>query len=311
MTVQIYRDGQMAMQESSGPPADNFPKGMHTRTFYDLSAGKQYTLDLINASTGCGTATFSGDWGDPFAMSAEMLNDPNSKSAKAMGTETVAGVSAKVFQTTDPRSQADIKYWLDDAHHLVLKLTMAAPGSAPKTLLEVKQISLAKPAASLLAIPPACKAAAASAPPTDAERIAAETGGNAADYANAIMPPASNSSCNVLFKVVRAKTLQPIPGFRVGLDTQIDPNHMPSYSMGGPQGFSGGNIHEVTGQFRNGSLRIENAPANFDVELLFGQAGGASALIYRQCYGPETTLMFVVKNPQKLGDGGDWLWVKK
>lgn len=311
ITTQIYRDGQMAMQESSAPPADNSPKGRHTRTFYDLRAGKQYTIDLINPSTGCGVATFSGDWGDPFAMSTEMLSDPNSKNAKALGTETVAGVAAKVFETTDPRSKADVKYWLDESHHLILKLTMAQPGSPAKTMLEVKQVSFAKPAASLLAMPANCNAAAASAPPTGQGRIADETGGNAASYANAIMPPPSKDACNVVFKVVQAKTLQPLLNFKIGLDRQIDPNHMPAYTMGGSATFSGGNIKDVSGQLRNGTLHIDNAPPQFDVELLFGQAGAASALIYRQCFGAETTLLYVVKNPQKMSDGGDWLWVKK
>lgn len=312
LTTQIYRDGAMAMLESSGPPADNFPKGMHTRTFYDLRAGKQYTIDLINPSSGCGTGNFSGDWGDPFAMSAELLNDPNSKNAKPLGTETIAGVPAKVFATTDPRSKSEIKYWLDESRHLLMKLQMTAPGGAPKVMLEVKQVSLTKPAASLLTLPATCRAAS-SAPtaPTEQERIAAETGGNAANYANAIMPPPSKTSCNVLFKVVQAGALQPITGFKIGVDRQIDPNHMPSYVMGGSKVFSGGNIQDLTSQLRNGALHIDNAPPQFEMELLFGQSGAASALIYRQCFGPETTLLLVVKNPQKLSDGADWLWVKK
>lgn len=312
LTTQIYRDGAMAMLDSSGPPAENSPKGMHTRTFYDLRAGKQYTIDLLKPASGCGTAHFSGDWGDPFAMSAELLNDPNSKNAKSLGTETIAGVPAKVFTTTDPGSKSEIKYWLDESHRLLMKLQMTAPGGAPKVMLEVKQISLTKPAASLLALPAACReASSAPAPPTEQERIAAETGGNAANYANAVMPPPSKTSCNVLFKVVQAGSLQPITGFKVGVDRQIDTNHMPSYVMGGSKVFSGGNIQDLTPELRNGALHIENAPPQFEMELLFGQGGAASGLIYRQCYGPETTLLLVVKNPQKLSDGADWLWVKK
>jgi hypothetical protein len=313
LTVQIYRDGQMAMQESSGPPADNFPKGMHTRTFYDLRAGKQYTIDLNNPSSGCGAGNFSGDWGDPFAASAQLLaDDPDNKKAKLVGTETVSGVSTKVFQTVDPGSKSEIKYWLDETRHLLMKVQMAPPGGAAKTMLEIKQVSLTKPAASLLALPAVCRAAAAApAPPTEQERIAAETGGNGANYANAIMPPPSKTACNVVFKIVQAKTLQPIMNFKIGLDRQIDPEHMPSYTMGGSATFSGGNIHDVTGQLRSGALHIDNAPPQFDMELLFGNAGAASALIYRQCFGPETTLLFVVKNPQKMSDGGHWLWVKK
>lgn len=311
VTTQIYRDGQRAMQESIGPAAAGFSKGMHTRTFYDLGRGKSYTIDLNNPSTGCGTATFSGDWGDPFAMSTDMLRDLAGKNPKPIGSETVAGVPTKVMSVSDAASKTDFKLWIDEAHHLVMKLQAIPTDGSPKTMIEIKELSLTKPAASLMAVPSACLAAAAGAPPSEQERIAAETGGNPANYTNAIMPPASKTACTVLFKVVQAGSLQAITGFKAGLDRQIDPSHMPSYTMGGSQTFSGGNIHDVTAQFRNGALRIENAPPQFDLELLFGQSGDASALIYRQCYTPETTLLFVVKNPQKLSDGGDWLWVKK
>lgn len=308
LTVEIHRDGPMAVLESS-----TGDRKVHTRTLYDLRAGKSYTLDLVN--TGCSAGSFSGDWGDPFAMSAEVLSDLAKKSPKVVGTETVAGVTTKVMEVPDPKMTA--KVWLDEKDSLVMKLAMAPQGGAAQTVIEVKQFSLTKPPASLFAMPPSCgKAASAPAQPTEAERIAAATGGNAAGYANAIMPPASKNACTVLFKVVEAGTLKPVTsGFQAAIDTQVDVDHMPSYSMGIGQGgrvtFSGGHLHEVTGQMQNGVLRIENAPPQFNMELAFGTGGDSSALIYRQCFSPETTLLFVVKNRQKLSDGGDWLWVKK
>jgi len=33
-------------------------------------------------------------------------------------------------------------------------------------------------------------------------------------------------------------------------------------------------------------------------------------MIYRHCFAPQTVLLYVVKNPAKLSDGGDWLYVK-
>lgn len=309
ITVEIHRDGAMALLESS-----TGDQKVHTRTLYDLRAGKSYTLDLVNTSTPCGAGSFSGDWGDPFAMSAELLRDMAKKNSKTVGTETVAGVSTKVMEVTDPKVTA--KVWLDEKDSLVIKLAMAPPGGAAQIMIEVKQFSLAKPPASLFVLPPTCAKAGPASAPTEAERISAETGGNAANYANAIMPPPSKNACTVLFKVVEASTMRPVTsGFQAAIDTQVDVDHMPSYSMGkGPGGhvtFSGGHLHEVTSQMQNGVLRIDNAPPQFDMELAFGQGGDSSALVYRQCYGAETTLLFVVKNRQKLSDGGDWLWVKK
>jgi len=36
----------------------------------------------------------------------------------------------------------------------------------------------------------------------------------------------------------------------------------------------------------------------------------SSSLVYRHCAGPETVLLYVVQNPDKISDGGDWMWVK-
>jgi len=57
-------------------------------------------------------------------------------------------------------------------------------------------------------------------------------------------------------------------------------------------------------------LRIPDVPKYFDVEATFGPGAGASAVIHRVCFGPETTLLYVVYNPDTGAKGGDWLWVK-
>lgn len=315
MNVEVHRDGNMVLVDSSSAGAAG-SKGIHTRTLYDLRVGKSYTADLVNPSTPCGAGTFSGDWGDPFAMSAELLGDLANKNPKTVGTETIAGLPTKIMEAHDAASKTNSRVWVDEQHHLIARLQMTQGSSPAKTIIALKQFSLAKPAASLFVLPPGCKASSAPAQPSASDRIASATGGNAGDYANAIMPPPSKNACTVLFKVVEAGTMKPVmSGFQVAVDTQVNPEHLGSYSISQDQKghvtFSGGNLHEMTAQMHNGVLRIDNAPPQFDMELAFGQAGDSSALIYRQCFGPQTTLLFVMKNRQKLSDGGDWLWVKK
>jgi hypothetical protein len=75
--------------------------------------------------------------------------------------------------------------------------------------------------------------------------------------------------------------------------------------------FSGGGMAEVTGQMQQGTLRIDNAPAQFYATAAFGKGGESCALVYRQCFAPETQLLLVVKNPQQLSEFADWLWVKR
>jgi hypothetical protein len=129
------------------------------------------------------------------------------------------------------------------------------------------------------------------------------------------MPPASKNACTVLLKVVHAGSMAPITtGFQVAIDTTVDIEHPANYVMGmsntGRTTFSGGGLHEITGQMHNGVVQLGNVPAQFEMELAFGKGGDSSALIYRQCFAPQTTLLLVVKNPDKLSDGARWLWLK-
>jgi hypothetical protein len=316
VTMEIYRDGSKVLIDQSHAA---LPGGTasHLRTLYDLETHRNFTWDLLNSAVPCGGGTFSGDWGDPFAMSAEMTADLAKQHATAAGSATLNGIPVKVFSADSPQGQ--VKAWVDEKYGLLVRLMMAPKAGAPQTMIETRQLTVGKPAAALFKLPPAC-AEAAKAPrvPTEAEQIAADTGGNAQDYANASMPPPSKNSCSMLFKVVHAGSLalmEPTSGkFQVAIDTTVDLDHPAHYVMGlsnaGQSTFSGGGLHEVTGQMRNGVLRIENVPPQFDMELTFGKGGAASALIYRQCYAPQTTLLLVVKNPDKLSDGARWLWVK-
>jgi hypothetical protein len=313
VVMQIYRDGSKALVDQSFS-GQGSAKSTHVRTLYDLKAKTSLTWDLNNASVPCGLATFSGDWGDPFAASAELNADLAKQHPNEVGSATLNGIPSKVLEAVagvDGKS----KLWVDTKFGLIVRWITTGKGGA-QTMIEVKKLDLSKPDPSVFALPPACaQAAKGPRPQTAEERIVAATGGNSQDYADATMPPASKNSCTVLFKVVRAGSMEPITnGFQVAVDKNVDVDHLAHYVMGaganGKTTFSGGGLHEETAQMRDGVLRIDNAPAQFDVELAFGKGGYSSALIYRQCFAPQTTLLLVVKSPDKLSDGTHWLWVK-
>jgi len=183
--------------------------------------------------------------------------------------------------------------------------------SGDRTVYEITQISSRKPSPSMFALPARCTAA----PPTEAERIAAETGGKPGDYTNALMVGEGRTACTVSLRVVRAGSMQPIvSGFHLAIDTQVNPGHMAEYAAAeGTDGhvtFSGGSLHDVTDRLRDGVLRIEGAPAEFEVVASFGSGGSAKGLIYRDCSARDSVLLLVVKDPTKVGDGADWLWAK-
>ena len=66
MTQTIYRNGSKAAIDIDIPPAANGSPATHVWSLYDLSAHTGI-VDPTSSAGGCGSGTFSGDWGDPFA----------------------------------------------------------------------------------------------------------------------------------------------------------------------------------------------------------------------------------------------------
>jgi len=291
----IYRDGSKVLVQQK-----------NLRTLYHLETHTNQSWDVTQGA--CSNGTFAGDWGDPFAMSAEIAK----QNPKETGAETINGVPTRILEADIPGGK--LKAWVDPRTGLLLRGQMMPAGGAAQTIVDVKQFKVGAPPASVFALPAGC-ASAAPPPPTEEQRIASATGGNASDFTSALMPPPSSNSCTVQVRMMRAGSMQPIVnGFQIALDTTYNVDHPPSYRTGtsseGKATFSGGGVRDLTSQLRNGVLRIENPPAYFHVEALFGKGGSSDALIYRQCFGPQTTLLLVVKNPGQLSDGADWLWVK-
>src|ERR1035438_3479981 len=192
MTMEITPDGKRPGVAHSYSPRAGSPKGYHTRTFYDIPAGKSYTQDLLQPGGPCAGANFSGDWGDPFAMTAQINADAAKKPLKELGPGTVNGMAAKVIEVPVEGMPTPAKVWVEAKFGMVLKLDMAMPGQPQATLVEIKKVSFAKPAAGALVQPASCVAAGPP-PPTEAEKIAAATGGNAAGVASSPLAPATPS----------------------------------------------------------------------------------------------------------------------
>jgi hypothetical protein len=309
--TKTYRLGSKALVDNRTPSDETGPKAIHIRTLYDLEKMVSLTWDPVNSSAPCGKGAFSGDWGDPFTEATELA----SQGATQVGAETIHGFAANILEVFAGPS-GKMRVWVGTANNVILKAQMMPTSGAPQTVVEVTDVSLTPPPASVFAIPANCAAeGAAPLPPTDDEKIEALTGGNPQDFARAIYGPGSKDSCTVLFRVVKAGSMEPITrGFQIAVDMNLANEPRPSYTIGlspgGRATFSGGGLHEVTPQIRNGVLRIDNAPDHFDVETSFGSGGSGSALIYKQCYAPQTVLLYVINNPDKLSDGGEFLWVK-
>lgn len=303
-TTKVYRDGSKAVVEHPDAAAP-------MREYLDLVSKRSVSWGLKDPANTCGSGTFGGDWGDPFIMSAQLTSDLAKEHASAIGSETVNGFPTKIFEAGVSGGGGKARAWVETKYGLLIKLQMGGT-----TILETKEANFSKPPSDAFVIPPPCGAALSTPlPPTEAERIAAETGGKAEDFANANTSSSSAGSCRVLVRAVQAGSMQPITGgFQLAIDKTASAEHMPHYTIGisteGHLTYSGGGLTEVTGQLQQGTYRIENAPREFYVDAGFGKGGEASALIHRQCVSPQTVLLLVVKNPQKVAEGVDWLWVK-
>lgn len=302
-SLTAYRNGDRILVDAANDRA-----GWHTRTLYDVAAHTRLGWSLPNAAGGCTRAALAEDTHDPF--SASVFNLTN---ARFVGMDRLRAWNTNVMEAPAANG-GTARAWFDTVTNLPLKVVVTAPHGTAQTVFEVSTIELAPPPEAVFAVPPPCSVAGAT-----AEAAPPPVPINGSAFAPATEQPApgpeTDSACTVLFRVVRAGSLTSLTGgFQTAIDLAIDSSNPPRYILGvsseGHVTFAGGQLHEVTEDFRNGVLRIENAPARFEIDTEFGSGGSGHALVYRRCYAPETTLLFVVNNPDQLDEGGQWLWVK-
>src|SRR5580704_6537450 len=275
-TMSVYRDGSKAVIDMVQP-------GTHVRTIYDLQAHTTVSWDASQAGAECGNGSFKGDWGDPFVGSASLIDGLNKEQHPTpAGAETVNGVATKVSEFVVEGTAGKSKVWIDPKYGMIMRILMAQATGAPKVAFETTRMTFAAPPAAMFV--PACKAGAPV--PTDDDKIASITGGPGSDYAFANKGEPTNGGCMILFHVVRAGSMTPVTsGFQVFVD--------------------GKEVRVLP----NGLARLVAMPKQFNLEVRV-PSGGGTAPISRQCNKPQTTLLLVAKNWDKLGEGADWLWVK-
>jgi hypothetical protein len=310
-TITIYRSGSKALM-AYNTPAQGATPASRTLNLYDLATGINYTWNPDNSAVSCSVGTFSGDWGDPFAGTAELQAGIAKGDLKLTGSETINGIVTQVYAGTT--QGPNVKAWIDRKDGLVIRVQISAPGAAATTMVDVTRVSFTTPAASVFKLPAAC--AGVKPPPSAADLIADETGDASANYVNGTYGPGSKNSCSVVLRVVNAKTMTPITHIQVAIDTSYNVDNPPHYESGvhndGTETFSGGGIHEITNMVHNGVVSLGTPPAYFmlDVNLIRPGHGSGEGLVYRQCFAPTTVLLDVVKDYGGPTESSDFLWVK-
>lgn len=293
----VYRDGSRAVIDLNTPAPPAGGKATHVRSLYNLTAHTDTSWDVIDSSGGCGSGSFSGDWGDPFTSLVDLSQ------AKLTGTETLNGFATKVYSAD--AGGATAKIWVDAKTGLTVRADVTQAGQT-QTITEVKKLTIGAPAASVFALPAICTAAPAApaVSPRD-QQIADETGSKVGDFIDAVMTtaPDSQDSCAVVIRVMKAGSMAPITG-----GFKLSANVIDDQKLAQGDTSPGATVPVISGP--NGVARIASPPPHFSMTEDFGSAGGGGGMIHRQCWGPLSTLLLVVQDPQNLGIGADWVWDK-
>jgi len=149
--VKSYRNGSKAAVDAK-------TETMHIRQILDFDKHQSVSWDETNATAPCERSVISADWGDPFSQSSSFEDDLKKSNAKQEPSETLLGIKAEVWSTSNQEGEA--KIWIDKAHSLLLKYQVTAKSSPARTLIEVTEVSFAPPPEAMFVEPARCASAA-------------------------------------------------------------------------------------------------------------------------------------------------------
>jgi hypothetical protein len=160
VVVKISRDGAKEVIEQIMPAAPGRDKEFHSRLLYDFQAHKVYTQILSDPGSSCGLQSYKESAApaelDPISGAAALMKELTADAQlKSLPGETVNGIATKVMAVTSDKASA--KIWLAQEGGYPVKIAVMTPDGKETTFLEVKQLSLAKPAASDLLPPTGCE----------------------------------------------------------------------------------------------------------------------------------------------------------
>lgn len=195
--VKVARDGPKEAIDQILPVGPGRAKEFHNHILYDFQAHKIYTRLVSDPSVPCSVMTYTSpavpDEFDVITASADSIKDFLAH-ARLLRKETVNGIPTKVMELS--ADQMKVTAWIADPGGFPVKEVMAPPAGAATTILEVRQLSFARPPASDFAPPTGCKVVNGEATATGAH----------AEFSSGA--PASKPAVNVT-----AITLQSVPNY--------------------------------------------------------------------------------------------------
>jgi hypothetical protein len=155
--VRIVRDGPKEAVDQILPVGPGRTKEFHNHILYDFQAHKIYTKLMSDPSVPCSVMDYTSPAAPPefdvITGSADSMKELL-QHARQVGTETVNGIPAKVMEATFEQGKETV--WIAQNGAFPVKVVMRGPDGKSNTLIELKQLSFAKPPASALAPPAGC-----------------------------------------------------------------------------------------------------------------------------------------------------------
>jgi hypothetical protein len=158
--IKVVRDGSKETVDQIMPVIPGRDKEYHSRRLYDFQTHKLYLQILSDPGSACGVQDYNDPAAppelDPISGSVGLLKElTGDAQMKMTGTATISGISAKVMEVTSPTGNGTV--WLAQNGGFVVKLAAVGPDGKSQTMIEVKQLTFAKPPASAFAVPPNCQ----------------------------------------------------------------------------------------------------------------------------------------------------------
>ncbi|MGB7761361.1 MAG: hypothetical protein WBL61_16135 [Bryobacteraceae bacterium] len=160
--VRISRDGAKEVVDQILPVGPGRAKEYHGHLLYDFQAHKLYTKVLSDPAVPCGVQEYTDPAAPPefdviSGSDALMKELTSGVQPKQIGTDTVNGIATKVLEVTSAHGNG--KIWIAQNGGFPVKIVATGPDGKAMTVIEVKQLSLARPPASAFALPAGCASA--------------------------------------------------------------------------------------------------------------------------------------------------------
>ena len=161
--VTLRRDGPKEAVDQVIPPSPGRDKEFRSHILYDFAAHKIYTQVQSDEGMPCSVMDYTSPGAPPefdvISGAADLMKEltqDGKVTLTPVGAETLNGIPAKIFEAVSLQGKGRI--WLSDQGNYPLKVVFIGADGKQETVIEVKDLSFARPPAAAFIPPAHCQA---------------------------------------------------------------------------------------------------------------------------------------------------------